>query len=38
LLITPRVLPNNLFKEVGADGAAGDAVSAVALAKSLFAI
>ena len=28
----------NLFKEVGADGAAGDAVSAVALAKSLFAI
>jgi methanogenic corrinoid protein MtbC1 len=28
----------NLFKEVGADGAAGDAVSAVALAKSLFAL
>ncbi len=31
LAITP-----NLFKEVGADGAAGDAVSAVALAKNLF--
>jgi MerR family transcriptional regulator, light-induced transcriptional regulator len=28
----------NLFEEVGADGAAGDAVSAVALAKSLFAL
>ena len=28
----------NLFKEVGADGAAGDAVSAVALAKNLFSL
>ena len=33
LAITP-----NLFKEVGADGAAGDAVSAVALAKNLFSL
>ena len=28
----------NLFEEAGADGAAGDAVSAVALAKNLFAL